>query len=230
MLYDKNGEIIEDKRLVLEKRSIGFEIKTLPTKEVNLIITPDCKDSIKQYINTFSAVPTTIRIAASERILSNMDKIELTIPIDIKAENLLKETHTMRINVSEYVAENIYVPEAYRDIDIVIGFVSEISKEISFSLEDIDFRNLNEEQFTISIKQNSFSVSIFGKKNDVMNANIKTLAPYLDFSKLVAGTNEMYIEYENTSNLNISGNIKLVITAEEIPIDNEPIETIPTHE
>ena len=210
IIYDKNGNIISKSKLILEEESLPFNILTMQTKEINLNITPDCNEYIKQYINTFSAVPTTIRVAANNRTLNSLTNLDVVIPIELTDENLLSDTYTTKVDISKYVPEGIYVPYNQRNIDIVLGFASEITREITVDFTDIEIRN-NKENFKISTAEKEFVISIFGDKNTVLGITVEDIKPFIDLENSKLGNNVVYIECDENEDFSIINHKKITI-------------------
>jgi YbbR domain-containing protein len=221
ILYDSRGDVMSKENFTFETKSVSFAVHTLPTKEVTLTINPVCSNYIKQYINTFSAVPTTVMIAAEQRLLDNTNILELNIPIELNHNDLSKETYTMKVDISQYVSKGFYIPDAYKNVDVVLGFAGEIKKDIEFTLQDIDVINLDEEKFTIAIQDSNFATSVFGPKSDVMNISIGDLNPYIDLSTISEGENTLFIEFRAPGNIMVTS-CKVKIIAKTIEPETEP--------
>ncbi len=227
ILYDKKGEVISKNYFEFEVEEVKFNIHTLPTKMVPLIINPVCSNYVKQYINTFSALPTEVMIAADQRMLDNTNILELNIPIELSYEDLSKETYTTKVDIAQYVSNGFYIPDEYKEVDVVIGFAGEIKRDIDFTLQDIEIKNYDEEKYSISIAQNNFTVSVFGPKDEVMNLSVRNLSPYIDLSNISEGNNTIFVEFNVHGNLMVTS-VKVNVVAKENVQETEPPTEEPT--
>ena len=148
------------------------------------------------------------------------------MPVDLNTQDLFEETYTKEIDVAEYVSKGIFIPDANRKVDIVIGFASDAIKEITFKFSDIELRNFDSSKYTMETLENTFTTSIFGDKETILQADITTIKPYIDFANIKVGENILYIEYETEANLKVSSNNKIKITIEEV--NQETTQTEPT--
>lgn len=192
IVYDKNGNIIPKSKLSFEKEELIFNISTLKTKEIDLIINLDYDEKYQKYINSFSIEQKKITVAADKYTLDNTNQVSITVPIDLKEDTVLLPSYTTKVDITPYLPSEYFVSNDNKLIDITIGFESEISEEFNFSFKDIEIIN-NPNNYNIIPYQNNFNVVITGDKNIISKLTLKDLKPQIDLKNISTGEKSLII-------------------------------------
>ena len=202
VVYDKNGHIIASNKLRFEKEQVDFNVKVFKTKTVKVNVVIDAGDA-NQYIESVSAAPNEIYIAAEDEILEGTDVISIKIPMSLSIETLEKDSYIFEIDITDYVAFDIRIPSTNKTENITINFKEEVSKTFVYDFSDIRILNTTD-KMTVTSPDNSFSVTVKGSKNTMLSFN--EIHPFIDASLLVEGENAINVAYEIIGEVKVTDN------------------------
>lgn len=150
------------------------------------------------FLSSSSINPTSALIYGEPAILDDITELNTK---DVSITNITEDfTEKVTINLPQGV--NFYGGVVEPEISVDIQRYA--SRTINFSSTDIVLNGANEDLYVYAITNNSYSLVIDGKEEDVEQVDIQSLQPRIDVSSLGPGT------YNLDVLLNLPGNVRAV--------------------
>lgn len=209
VVFDKNGNIVNEKYYTLNTDLISLELSYLPKKVVPIKINiPD------KYLNTIENVvstPNEIIITGTTNSLNNVNEINITTDLTIPANNINGEYEKI-IDIEEYLPKGIYLTTEETKITLNIFPKILNQKVFVFENSEIELKNLSSNIIPVLTEEN-YSIVVTGKPEVLNKLQKDQLKPYMDLTDLAAGEYNLLIQINKIDGVSmlesITGNIVL---------------------
>ena len=211
VIYDKNGTKLNLSLFTLSKDSIKVTTELLNTKLIPLNVTLSVSDDALYELSINSYKPTSIRVAAADDVLEELEHLDILIKTDMAATDVTNSTFTKEVNINDFLPEGVYCAEISPKIEVLINYEPFVTKSITFSTDNIAIEGL-EAEFDVIVEPIDLQLNVIGHPDIVNNLTIFDLAPYLNLTKLTDGDYSMILQYKNITGLKIEENITIELT------------------
>jgi YbbR domain-containing protein len=193
VVYDKNGNIIDNELLTLSESTIIVNANIMPLKNIpiNVSLLNESGDNYK-LINQEADLSNIIVTGLSEDL---KDLTELNIDLDI-ANEPVSETYIKTLNIEDYLPEGVYLQEKGQKINITMQFDIYVTKDYEVNVNKINVNNLNE-KLKVEFTNNTFKLTFKGKQEDIDAFNISSLKYSIDADNLTRGSYNLPVDIEN---------------------------------
>lgn len=191
-VYDKNGAIIDTKKLQLNYSEVEVFVKLLRTKEVNLYIQVGGEPAYGYKYGAVEYEPKVVTIAGEEEALNKISYISgesifnnkrEDFEEDVDIRNFIKDEDIILIDDNETAALSVKV----EPLD---------SKEINFNIDDIDVMNVPEGYEVEFNGETDFDLRVYGEESSLNRINRYNISPYIDLDNLLGNTANMEIQFK----------------------------------
>ncbi len=181
IIYDKNGEPMENHRFNLSTSEIEIEFSVLETKMVPIDIDINYIKNGKGEITNATIEPKEIMIAADNTVLNNITK--LSFPVDIDVSQSSDTSHMVKsIIPSDYVEEGVFIKDEAAVININFEYEEYETKKIHLNSKNITLKNKDEE---MEYKLDEFvDLEIKALPSILKNLSIDTIKGTVDVKEL----------------------------------------------
>lgn len=189
VLYDKDGNEVDETRLTKSDTTVTVSAEILSTKEVAIAVKPSGTPKAGYTTTAISSNPTTILLKGNKAILNSINSIEIPEAL-VSVAGADKDVKVM-IDVSEYLPEGTSMvdPEAASvEITVSIGKIKE--KVFSIKSENIIVTGLSTHH-KLEFELSSIAVRIAGLEEDIQGLNSETLSGSIDVTHLPAGVHQV---------------------------------------
>lgn len=212
IVYDKNGDTIDNKKLIFNIDKISAYIYLEKTKKIPLNISiVDDKNSAGQ-IKDITYEPTEVVIAGNMEKLDAMDSFDITLPvkIDISDDNNTKLTKV--IPLRDYLPDGIYLKDENQKATITITYEPFPSKTFTINTSQIEIKNPHSEHI-YTFLTDTINVSVIAQKDILNNLKNEDLKLEVNASDIGVGTYDVTINISSNRNIIVS-NLKtqMIIT------------------
>lgn len=195
IVYDKNGDTIDNKKLIFNIDKISAYIYLEKTKKIPLNISiVDDKNSAGQ-IKDITYEPTEVVIAGNMEKLDAMDSFDITLPvkIDISDDNNTKLTKV--IPLRDYLPDGIYLKDENQKATITITYEPFPSKTFTINTSQIEIKNPHSEHI-YTFLTDTINVSVIAQKDILNNLKNEDLKLEVNASDIIGvGTYDVTIKY-----------------------------------
>lgn len=189
VLYDEDGNEVDETRLTKSDSTVIVSAEILNTKEVAIAVKPTGKPKDGYTITSISSEPTTILLKGNKDVLNGINSIEIPEEL-ISVEGKDKDVKVI-IDVSEYIPEGVTLVSAEDsmiEITVSIGKIRE--KVFSVNTKNIIVTGLathSELEFELS----SVAVHISGLDEDITTLSSGIIHGSIDVTHLPSGVHEV---------------------------------------
>lgn len=192
IIYDKNGDKIDDNRLLLSQNDIAVTIDILRSKEIPIEISlceQDLSDDSYFVYNGCELETKTVRLAADEETLNNTTKLSIELSPDITSENY----KSMVVDLNKYIPENLYLTSGQEEkIDIVLDLIKYEKVIVPIDVSKITITNCDFNKYRVEFKHCPETITVYC---DVSVVNVKKITAndlglILSIDKIRTGTYE----------------------------------------
>lgn len=204
IVYDKNGDTIDNKKLIFNIDKISAYIYLEKTKKIPLNISiVDDKNSAGQ-IKDITYEPTEVVIAGNMEKLDTMDSFDITLPvkIDISDDNNTKLTKV--IPLRDYLPDGIYLKDENQKATITITYEPFPSKTFTINTSQIEIKNPHSEHI-YTFLTDTINVSVIAQKDILNNLKNEDLKLEVNASDIIGvGTYDVTINISSNKNIIVS--------------------------
>lgn len=200
VIYDKNGEIINDEKLTLNRPEIKADIKLYKTKRVALNITPIIENTaLNDIVTNIDYDNKQIVITGPDEILNSTSSIDISVPISIDLADITQAEYIKNIQLNNYItSEDLIVTSQYNRVNITLQFKDFYTKALELNKDNIIIEGLSE-NLTGSIKLETTPIDIISITKNIDNKTVNEIGPYIDASELKEGTYQMEVLYKDST-------------------------------
>lgn len=227
VLYDDEGEEVDETRLTKSDSTVTVSAEILSTKEVAIAVKPSGIPKDGYTTTAISSNPTTILLKGNKAILNSINSIE--IPDDLISVTGADKDVKVMIDVSEYLPEGTSMvdPEgAFVEITVSIGKIKE--KVFSIQSENIIVTGLSTHH-KLEFELSSFAVRISGLEEDIQGLNGDTISGNIDVTHLSVGAYqvELLLDLDEGKYTYTPIKVNVYITDTSVPETTPPEENVP---
>lgn len=202
-LYDEEGNLIDDSKLVYSRQKVNVKIQILKVKEVpvNYVITGEVAEGYA--ISSVEYQVETAVVAGTESALAEITSID--IPASIIDVTGLSESEIYEIKIGQYVPTTVRLLSENKGT-VTVNIDELKTKKIIFTNNDITVKNLDE-QYAYEILDEEFNVTYQGLEADLEGIVLKTGEPVIDLSGYAEGEYAVIVEMPSFENCETVGTI-----------------------
>lgn len=201
---DEEGNEIDASNLNFSDTSITVDIGMYRTKDIDLIITPTGKPANGYYMMTPDYEPKTIEVAGTYEALYSIINLTIEENIDGASANIDKE-----INIQEQLPEGIILVGDNQTAVVNIPIVKADTKDVVIWPEDLEQRNKPDGMLVAYQNIGPIALKVSGPADEIEDATVKTLKPYIDLSNYSSGTYDITIGINASDNVTLTNNPKV---------------------
>lgn len=216
IVYDKNGDIIDNKKLTFNVDKVSAYIYLEKTKEIPLNISIIDEQNSAGQIKDITYEPTKVTIAGDMEKLDNIDILDITLPvkIDISDDNNTKLTKV--ITLKDYLPEGLYLKEENQKATITITYEPYPSKVFTINTSQIEIKNPQAE-YKYGFLTDTINISVIAPKDILNSLKNEDLKLEVNASDIIGvGTYDVTINIYSNKNIIVS-NLKtqMIVTPQE---------------
>lgn len=210
--YDTNGAVVDSNKLTLSQESVTISVEILPVKDVNIKLEATGDAAKGYFVSTIDYAPTTIKIAARQALLKNLD--EMVVKIDVT--DIYFDTERT-INAQEYVS--LYLGDEYHVIGdemiyVKVGVSFLDRKRIDLEEDDIEVRNLAPGLSVVEYVTTPM-IGVRGEQEDLDAIKPEDLKLYIDLADCGEGTHSKLLQNEYEGDLLVESSSVLVVVGKK---------------
>lgn len=207
VIYDENGEEVNEDNLTVTPSSISLKASILATKEVPIKVTTEGEVAEGYTMTGVEAVPDSIVIKGEKDVLNTVNAIE--IPSGEMDVTGATKTLDKQVSITQYLPDNIALYDSDFASIAVTAVVEKLqTKTLLLPTADIMVRNLASE-YQIVYNAENVSISVTGLSSDIENMTVDKISAYIDVEGLGAGNINVTATVTLPSNITLTEELKV---------------------
>lgn len=195
-VYDKNGDIIDNSKLIINNKTVNVKVDMYNTKTIDLEINTVVDNKLlSSIIESIECDTKKIVVAGPDELLEQLEDLKISVILDIALTDVAKSQFIKSVSLQEYLPDGIVITQEYNKVNITVNFVEFYSKTIDFSEQDITVVGLGT-GLEATIQPDSFKVNLAGISKTLEEKTVSDLKPYIDISNLGAGEHIVTVKFK----------------------------------
>ncbi len=207
VLYDADGEILDNSNVTFSNDTISVVTQVLATKEVNVIVKTKGDPASGYRLTQTDFQPESIRVSGSDDALKKISEID--IPINITG---VKKDVEQEIQISDYLPSDLSVVGDTTTISVRCEIEQTGHRSFVLTSTDIAVKNLPS-NYTMEFQDEStkYSVALTGKDSVLENLTINDLGAYVDLAGYSVGENTVEVKFNLPSSVKLKKKIRVTL-------------------
>lgn len=207
VIYDKNGEQMDETKFELSTEEVETKISLYETKKVpfsvNVMLS---NENVRSKAKSVSCNVGEIYIAGSDEILSKTNKVIAPVVIDITLKDISSNQYTKVIDINEFIPAGSYLANKTDRAEVKVTFNGLKTTTHSINKSQIEIRDV-QEGLKATIETEELRATIIHYEESINN-----IKPYIDLSGKEEGIYEVRVKFDGLT--------------EESEMHTEPVVTV----
>jgi YbbR domain-containing protein len=213
LFYDKNGEVISEKKIEVDTTTATVNIPVYKTKDIAVNLATKGNPAEDYQVSDIEFVPETITVGAPDDVLETISEVSVD---DIDVSGCSEDVETT-VDITKYLPDGVVVAEDNNTVSVHVTIEKAVTKDISITADDIKITNkLEDYEYDIAFPDKTV-VTISGLNKDISEVDAKDLNITIDAAKLVVGTNNVTLSIEDGEGYTIEAVCDVTVEVVQMP-------------
>lgn len=211
ILYDANGDALDDGNVKFSNDSIRVLTEVRKTKKVPVFVTTSGAPANGYKLIQTDYKPESILVTGPD---AELDK-DLVVKVPISIEGAKKDVEK-EISLRDYLPDDIEIVDDVTTLSIRCEIEKEGERTFALSPTDIAVKNLPENSMMeFSTSPERYEISVQGDEKELADLQIADLGAYVDLQGLAAGEHTLEIRFNVPNGIKIKNKIKIKVTIKD---------------
>lgn len=225
VLYDSDGEALDDSNVTFSNHTIRVSTEVRGTKEVPIFVTTTGTPANGYRLVQTDYKPETVRVSGTASALAKFE----TIKIQVDVEGVKKDVEK-NLSLLDYIGAGIQLEEDISTISIRCEIEKDGERTFSLTPTDVAVKNLPANcTMDFSPSMDQYTVNVMGEESLLSNLKLADLGAYVDLNGLTDGEHTLEVKFNLPSGIRLKNKIKIKILINQRSKDgneeNEPTAT-----
>lgn len=205
VLYDADGEILNNDNVTFSNDSIKITTEVLTTKEIPIYVDVTDKPADGYRLVQTDYRPETVQVYGSRAALNRQKSIKIPISIAGAKRDVEKE-----IDLNEYMPTGLSVVSDVASMSVRCRIEKNGSRSFVMTSADIAVRGLpSNYTFDYEEDEEKYSVNVTGKEEDLDGLTLSDLGAYVDLNGLYAGVHSLEVKFNLPAGVRLKDKIRV---------------------
>lgn len=207
ILYDANGDALDDTNVTFSNDAIRVSTEVLETKEIPVYVTTTGTPAEGYRLVQTDYKPESVRVSGTKEALSKEVSIKIPIHIDGEKKDIEKE-----IMLTDYLPAGLTLVGDTETVSVRCDIEKDGQRVLSLTSADIAVRNLPQ-NYTMNFEPESekYSVELLGEDAVLADVNIADLGAYVDLTGLTDGSHTLELKFSLPMGIRVKNKIKVKV-------------------
>lgn len=207
VLYDANGDALDDTNVTFSKDLIRVSTEILETKEVPIHVTTTGTPAEGYRLVQTDYKPESVRVYGKKDALEKLTTIKIEIRIDGEKKDIERE-----IALSDYLSEGLNLVGDIETVSVRCQIEKDGQRVMTLTPSDIAVRNLPP-NFTMNFgsEEQKYEINVLGEETLLANIQIADLGAYVDLTGLSDGSHTLDLQYTLPAGIRVKNKIKVKV-------------------
>lgn len=207
ILYDANGDAMDDTNVTFSNDSIRVSTEVLETKEVPVYVTVTGTPANGYRLAQTDYKPESVRVSGTKEALAKAVSIKIPIHIDGEKKDVEKE-----IDLTEYLAAGLNLVGDTSTVSVRCEIEKDGQRVMTLTPSDIAVKNLPQ-NYTMNFESETekYSIEVLGEEEILANVQIADLGAYVDLAGLSGGSHTLEVKFSLPTGVRVTNKIKIKV-------------------
>ncbi len=207
ILYDANGDALDDGNVTFSNDSIRVSTEVLETKEIPVYVTTTGTPAKGYRLVQTDYKPESVRVSGTKEALEREISVKIPIRIDGEKKDIEKE-----ITLTDYLPAGLSLVGDTETVSVRCDIEKDGQRVLSLTTADVAVRNLPQ-NYTMNFESSTkkYSVELLGEDSLLADINIADLGAYVDLSGLTDGLHVLDLKFSLPSGVRVKNKIKIKV-------------------
>lgn len=207
ILYDANGDAMDDTNVTFSNDSIRVSTEVLETKEVPVYVTVTGTPADGYRLAQTDYKPESVRVSGTKEALAKAVSIKIPLHIDGEKKDVEKE-----IDLTEYLAEGLKLVGDTSTVSVRCEIEKDGQRVLTLTPSDIAVKNLPQ-NYTMNFESETekYSIEVLGEEAILANVQIADLGAYVDLAGLSEGSHTLEVKFSLPTGVRVTNKIKIKV-------------------
>lgn len=207
VLYDANGDALDDTNVTFSNDSIRVSTEILETKEIPVHVTTTGTPAAGYRLLQADYKPESVRVYGKKDDLERQSSIKIQINIQNEKRDVEKE-----ISLTDYLNEGVNLVGDTETVSVRCEIEKDGQRVLTLTPSDIAVRNLPA-NYTMRFDSETqkYGVEVWGDESLLANVNIADLGAYIDLAGLSDGSHTLDVRYSLPTGLKTKNKIRIKV-------------------
>lgn len=223
VLYDSEGDALDDGNVTFSNNSIRVSTEVRETKKVAVFVETTGTPSRGYQLLQTDYKPESIRVTGPAAQLSQNIVIKIPVSIEGAKKDVEKE-----ISLQEYLPEQIEIVDDITTLSVRCEIEKEGERTFTISPTDIAVKNLpHNSTMEFHSPHDKYKVVVQGKEDKLSQLKIVDLGAYVDLENLAEGEHVQEVHFTVPDDLKIKNKFKIKVTIKKANEESEEATATP---
>lgn len=207
ILYDANGDALDDTNVTFSNDTIRISTEVLETKEIPIFVSTAGTPAEGYRLVQTDYKPESVRVSGTKDALAKEISIKIPIRIDGEKKDVEKE-----IMLRDYLPAGLNLVGDVETVSVRCDIEKDGQRVLTLTSADIAVRNLPK-NYTMNFEQDleKYSVELLGEDAVLADVNIADLGAYVDLTDLSDGSHTLELKFSLPTGVRVKNKIKVKI-------------------
>ena len=222
ILYDKDGDVLDDTNVTFSNNTIRVSTEVRGTKEVPIFVSTRGTPAEGYRLVQTDYKPEKVRVSGTSSALAKVETIKIQVNIDGEKKNVERE-----IPLADYITDGLQLEEDISTISVRCEIEKDGERTFLLAPTDVAVKNLPKNcTMNLVASSEKYTVNVTGEEQDLADLELADLGAYVDLNGLSDGEYTLDVKFSLPSGLRVKNHIKINIVIEHQDTDNAtPIPT-----
>lgn len=224
VLYDANGDALDDTNVTFSNDSIRVSTEILETKEIPIHVTTTGTPAAGYRLVQTDYKPESVRVYGKKDALDRQSSIKIQINIQNEKKDVEKE-----IPLTAYLNEGVNLVGDTETVSVRCEIEKEGQRVLTLTPSDIAVRSLPA-NYTMNFDSETqkYEVEVWGDESILADVNIADLGAYVDLAGLSDGSHTLEVKYSLPIGMKVRNKIKVKVHLNRQGEDGIVVTPVPT--
>lgn len=207
ILYNKDGEVLDNDNVTFSNDTIKVSTEVLATKEIPLYVDVEDEPSEGYRLVQTDYKPETVQVYGSKEALNREKSIKVSISVAGAKKDVEKE-----IDLNQYLPDGLSIVGDVSSVSVRCSIEKNGSRSFIMTPTDIAVKNLPA-NCTMEFEEADmkYSVVVTGQEDDLDGMVLKDLGAHVDLAGLSAGLHNLEVNFNLPSGVKLKNKVRVKV-------------------
>lgn len=216
ILYDKDGDVLDDTNVTFSNNTIRVSTEVRGTKEVPIFVSTRGTPAEGYRLVQTDYKPEKVRVSGTSSALAKVETIKIQVNIDGEKKNVERE-----IPLADYITDGLQLEEDISTISVRCEIEKDGERTFLLAPTDVAVKNLPKNcTMNLVASSEKYTVNVTGEEQDLADLQLADLGAYVDLNGLSDGEHTLDVKFSLPPGLRVKNHIKIKIVIQHQGTDN----------
>lgn len=207
ILYDVNGDALDDTNVTFSNDQIRVSTEVLETKEIPVYVNVTGTPADGYRLAQTDYKPESVRVSGTKEVLAKAVSIKIPIQIDGEKKDVEKE-----IDLTSYLAQGLTLVGDTYTVSVRCEIEKDGQRVMTLTPSDIAVKNLPQ-NYTMNFESEAekYTIEVLGEEAILADVQIADLGAYVDLTGLSEGSHTLEVKFSLPTGVRVTNKIKVKV-------------------